>query len=470
MEYFHAIPAGQESDSGDDFDMGDQLHENSAELIQAEDTEDTLRMKAALMRGDTKTVAQLLDKGMDVETGLACGWTPLMYSVSAVHCEMTKLLLDRGASANSSKEDRTALMMCCTASATEDSIASCMELLLTRNADPNVVDRSGTSCLMMAARNGHSSVVNLLVSRGADIDLSNGEGYTALSVAVQYNRVEVVLKLLQLGADQTIRTRAGKSAALLAAELRRTQISRILSSSLGAGPDQDSREELLSRFLNSSAPSSAVSANKLSEVELLLHGLQLGHLVDVLNEHDVTWSDLVSMNEDDLQKVGIGDPSDQQKVLSTVKLMTLDQVDLDTISQLDTSTLGSEDLQNFLLGVSQQCCSLTEVLQDTIRHFPQQASQLVFSLDPKKEARALCRQLIVQASDLQKEATCLHNLLCQMADSTDAGLPGPGPGPAPRGRSLTRVAVTMLASASVLLLLCRAAGGNAGCFLSRSLH
>lgn len=41
--------------------------------------------------------------GMDVETRLAFGWTPLMYAVSVANYDLAKLLLDKGASANFSK-------------------------------------------------------------------------------------------------------------------------------------------------------------------------------------------------------------------------------------------------------------------------------------------------------------------------------------------------------------------------------
>ena len=36
----------------------------------------------------------------------------------------------------------------------------------------------------------------------------------------------------------------------------------------------------------------------------------------------------------------------------------------------------SEDLQNFLISVNQQCCYLTETIQDVISRFPRQASQV----------------------------------------------------------------------------------------------
>ncbi|MEQ2233947.1 hypothetical protein ILYODFUR_026964, partial [Ilyodon furcidens] len=118
------------------------------------------------------------------------------------------------------------------------------------------------------------------------------------------------------------------------------------------------------------------------------------------------------MEEEDFRKIGITDPVDQQKLLSAVQQMHLDKVDLDKI-QMGAEENGHEDLQNFLLSVSHQCCYLTEILQDVISRFPCQASQLILSLDPKKEAQAVCNQLVVQTKDLQKEVICLHNLLCQ---------------------------------------------------------
>lgn len=41
--------------------------------------------------------------GMDVETKLEFGWTPLMFAVNMANYDLAKLLLDRGASANFTK-------------------------------------------------------------------------------------------------------------------------------------------------------------------------------------------------------------------------------------------------------------------------------------------------------------------------------------------------------------------------------
>lgn len=46
--------------------------------------------------------------------------------------------------------------------------------------------------------------------------------------------------------------------------------------------------------------------------------------------------------------------------------------------------------------------------------------QLVFTLDPKKEAQAICNQVIIQTKDLQKEVVCLRNLLGEVRTHTHA--------------------------------------------------
>ncbi|XP_068458315.1 ankyrin repeat, SAM and basic leucine zipper domain-containing protein 1 isoform X2 [Clinocottus analis] len=470
----NSFPAGYESDaSNDEWDIGScsdkkSLHikDEDDSVPQAQDNESLL--KRAINKGDVGTVEQLLDNGMDVETRLAFGWTPLMCAVSVANYDLVKLLLDRGAGANFSKDHWTVLMASCTASDTEDKIARCVEILLSRNADPNMEDRSQMTCLMLAARDGYSKIINLLVSHGAEVNAQDGSGFTALSIAVQYGREEAVLKLLQLGADKTLRIKTGESPADLAAKSKHAQISRILASSSHIATVQafSSTEENLSKFFktNSAPLPSKESVTKLDDLELLLHGLGLGDLSDLMADNDITWSYLLTMEEKDLAKVGIRNPEDQQKVLSAVQQMHLDKVDLDAINVPGLAD-GSEDLQNFLLSVRHQCCYLTETIQDVIGRFPRHASQLVFSLDPKREAQAVSNQLVLQTRDLQREITCIRNLLCQMNGADDCcPLPQPRPG-CSRRSWLSGVAL----GAAVLLLLYKAAGEKAAPLMSRCL-
>uniref|UniRef100_H2V3Y3 Ankyrin repeat, SAM and basic leucine zipper domain containing 1 n=1 Tax=Takifugu rubripes TaxID=31033 RepID=H2V3Y3_TAKRU len=434
----NAYPAGEESDfSDDEWDIGTSYEKTPRvqDLDAVASGEgDVVTLKRAITNGDIETVTQLLDKGLDVETRLNFEWTPLMCAVNVANYNLSKLLLDRGANASFHKDHWTVLMACITASAKEDRIARCVELLLSRNADPNMVDRSRMSCLMFAAKSGYSKVINLLMSYGAEINAQDDYGYTALSIAVQHGRQEAVLKLLQLGADKTLTTKTGKSPADLAIIIKNPQMGKILASSPHVWMSQasDSMEDALSQLFmtNSEAPSAKECVKKLDEIQLLLHGLDLGYLTDIMT-------------------IGVTDPGDQQKVMNALQQMTLDKVDLNTIDQFGAADSGSEEFYNFLISVRQQCCYLTETIQDVMSRFPCHPSQIVFSLDPKKEAQAICNQLVIQTEDLQKEVICLHKLLCQLDDTEESCQPPP-----PESRSYWRMRFLSRAALSVLGATC----------------
>ncbi|XP_030641146.1 ankyrin repeat, SAM and basic leucine zipper domain-containing protein 1 [Chanos chanos] len=418
-----AFPAGDESDdSSNEWDIGYACNKGSPDSeitdssVPGNNEDSVSTLKRAINVGDVQTVQQLLDSGMDVETRLSFEWTPLMCAVHVAHCDLAKLLLDRGANANFSRDHYTVLMAACTAvSATEEKISKCVELLLTRNADPNAYDRSHMTCVMLAARDGYTHVINLLVSHGAEVNAQDVRGHTALTIAVQYGHEKAVLKLLQLGADKSVKTKAGKTAADLA--FKKPEISRILASPRDTVNNGDvlSKTEALSKFFKRNPQTASKdSISKLCDIELLLHGLNLDYLSDTILKNDVTWSDLLTMEKEDLEKIGVTDPEDQRKVLSAVQEMHLDKVELETLTKLDNIDTGSEELYNFLISLRQQCCYLTETVQDVISRFPRTSSELVLTRDPRKEAQAICAELVIQAGDLQKEVTCLKELLSKM--------------------------------------------------------
>ncbi|XP_051512794.1 ankyrin repeat, SAM and basic leucine zipper domain-containing protein 1-like [Myxocyprinus asiaticus] len=425
-EINYAFPAGDESEgSSDEWDIGysNNTKKTASEVsethLNGEDKVSTL--KRAITAGNVELVRELLDGGMDVETRLGFGWTPLMCAVHVANYELAELLLDNGASANFSRDHYTVLMAACTAtSALEEKIARCVALLLSRNADPNVSNRSSMTCLMLAARDGYCQVINLLVSHGAELNFQNDHGQSALIIAVQYGREEAVLKLLQLGADKSIRTKTGKTAADMAKIFKQLEISRILESPehIAVSGNPPSKAEALLKFLNRNPdPPSAYkeSSSKLSDIELLLHGLNLDYLSDILMENDITWSDLLTMEKEDLEKIKITDPEDQKKILCAIEQMHLDEVDLNTLAPLNNIDNGSEEFLNFLISLKQHCCYLTETVQDVISRFPRSPSEIVLTCDPKKEAQAICTEIVTQTGDLQKEMVCLKTLLGKMA-------------------------------------------------------
>ncbi|XP_066541229.1 ankyrin repeat, SAM and basic leucine zipper domain-containing protein 1 isoform X2 [Hoplias malabaricus] len=460
----HGFPAGDESEeSSDEWDIGYSSFAKTSSEVSGSSLpgdDNISALKRAITAGDVNLVQQLLDTGMDVDTRLGFGWTPLMCAVYVAHYDLAQLLLDRGASANFSRDDYTVLMAACTAdSATEDQIAKCVALLLSRNADPNIYSRSRMTCLMLAARDGYCQVINLLVSHGAELDFQDDSGATALMLAVQYGNEGAVLKLLQLGADKSIKSKAGKTAADLAQELKHPQIYRILSSS-GDFPDNSgklSKAETVFKFLkrNPDPPSGLESSAKLCDIELLLHGLNLEYLTDVMMDNDITWSYLLTMEKEDLEKIGVIDPEDQKKVLNAIQEMHLDRVDVDTLTRLDNIESGSEELYNFLISLRQQCCYLTETVQDVISRFPRSPSELVLTWDPKKEAQAICTELVAQTADLQKELTCLRDLLSKMDPPEYTFQPSLPKSPVSKRRRVLKNLTLSVLGAGLLLLLSR---------------
>ncbi|KAK2096494.1 Ankyrin repeat, SAM and basic leucine zipper domain-containing protein 1 [Saguinus oedipus] len=105
------------------------------------------KFKKALTTGDVSLVLELLDS--DVQKGIISvdatfryGWTPLMYAASVANAELVRVLLDRGANASFEKDKQTILITACSAHGSEEQILKCVELLLSRNADPNAACRA----------------------------------------------------------------------------------------------------------------------------------------------------------------------------------------------------------------------------------------------------------------------------------------------------------------------------------------
>ncbi|MGH0158134.1 UNVERIFIED_CONTAM: hypothetical protein FKN15_035099 [Acipenser sinensis] len=252
-------------------------------------------------------------------------------------------------------------MAACTASAPEEKIAKCVELLLSRNADPNV---SNNPDGLAATRKTEIGCKN----QGVWNNLEFHHLWTflmALMYAVQYGREGAVLKLIELGAGITTKTKEGMMAADIAKMYRHSQISAILASpqSQSGKPEPLSKEETLFKFFKRDpepTPDPSESCCKfVGDMELLLHGLKLEHLTETM-------------------LIGITNPEDQKTVLTAIKDMQLDKVELDQLTEL-----GNFD----------------------------HSSELVLDWDPKMQSQSICDELVEQIGDLHKEATCLSNLL-----------------------------------------------------------
>ncbi|KAF4020082.1 hypothetical protein G4228_012202 [Cervus hanglu yarkandensis] len=178
---------GESSESEDDgWEIGylDRTAQKLKGPLPVEERQETF--KKALTTGNISLVEELLDSGISVDTSFQYGWTSLMYAASVSNVELVRVLLDRGANASFDKDKQTVLITACSARGSEEKILKCVELLLSRNADPNVACRRRMTPIMYAARDGRPQVAALLVARGADVNAQDENGYTEREITLRH--------------------------------------------------------------------------------------------------------------------------------------------------------------------------------------------------------------------------------------------------------------------------------------------
>ncbi len=91
-------------------------------------------------------------------------------------------------------------------------------LLLSREADPGVINRYGATPLTEAVRIANANMVRMLLEAGADPGATNEDGQTALMLAASTGIVEIAQRLLDAGAEvNAVEEWRGQSALIWAA-------------------------------------------------------------------------------------------------------------------------------------------------------------------------------------------------------------------------------------------------------------
>lgn len=151
----------------------------------------------------------LIDAGADVNyrsrTGyidgnLTIGETPLSIAVKSKNVELVEFLLAAGANPNTlihEGADRAGLTYLHLAVGSLE----ILEILLSKNINPNAKAVNGDRPLHDAAIGGHKEAIDLLLKRGARIDAKNRIGDTPLHAAASCNQKQSVIILLEKGAQ-----------------------------------------------------------------------------------------------------------------------------------------------------------------------------------------------------------------------------------------------------------------------------
>ena len=127
------------------------------------------------------------------------------------------------------KTGRTALI-----AATAEGCSEVVTVLLSREADPNLVDNQGRTALTYAVESGRKDLIHALLQKGATVNARDNEGKTALIYAVIAVRLDLIRQLLLEPADVNFRDNESQTPLMYAAASGSEQIVQTL---LDAGAD-----------------------------------------------------------------------------------------------------------------------------------------------------------------------------------------------------------------------------------------
>ncbi|XP_043319046.1 ankyrin repeat, SAM and basic leucine zipper domain-containing protein 1 isoform X2 [Cervus canadensis] len=396
---------GESSESEDDgWEIGylDRTAQKLKGPLPVEERQETF--KKALTTGNISLVEELLDSGISVDTSFQYGWTSLMYAASVSNVELVRVLLDRGANASFDKDKQTVLITACSARGSEEKILKCVELLLSRNADPNVACRRRMTPIMYAARDGRPQ---------------------ALTWAARQGHKNVVLKLLELGANKMIQTKDGKTPSEIAKRNKHLEIFNLLSltlNSLEGKFHQITKEESICKLLRTDSDKEKdhlfSSYTAFGDLELFLHGLGLEHMTDLLKEREITLRHLLTMRKDELAKNGITS-RDQQKIMAALKELEVEEIKFGELPEVAKLEISGDEFLNFLLKLNKQCGHLITAVQNIITELPVNSHKIVLEWASPRNFTSVCEELVSNVEDLSEEVCKLKDLIQKLQNERE---------------------------------------------------
>ncbi len=161
------------------------------------DNDDISDMLHAIEEGDVETIKMLLDNGMDINTPLYKGRTPLIEAAHLQQTDVLTYLANRGAEVNIIAEDGYTAML----EAAEHGPLAHVKLLAQQNADINQTLNGDFSPLMFAIDHGHEDIALYLINQEADITGTFQRGRPLLVQSAHHQASRIVKALVEAGAD-----------------------------------------------------------------------------------------------------------------------------------------------------------------------------------------------------------------------------------------------------------------------------
>ncbi|VDB87460.1 unnamed protein product [Peniophora sp. CBMAI 1063] len=204
------------------------LCDDTVPHISFRDQRSALHLAAG--NGQVNVVAELLDRGADVDARDRLGHTALHYAAHRVQVAVMLLLLDRGASIDATPAVNYLTPLACVvwrrhraaarlllalgaiitaphtsrvavfyAAASVGDVATA-QAMIRLGVDVNSIDDLGKSALHRAAGGGNYKMVETLLEYGVNVNARSWRGNTPLALAMRGGFVEVVRLLLEAGA------------------------------------------------------------------------------------------------------------------------------------------------------------------------------------------------------------------------------------------------------------------------------
>jgi ankyrin repeat protein len=126
------------------------------------------------------TTALIQDKQAPINLADTNGYTALANAVSRGHLDITRLLIDSGASVKTLTGEKNTILMLSVLSRNK----KVTELLLTRDIDINAKNIAGDTALMLAAASGFQETVKSLIWAGANPQIRNLVDQNAYQIAI----------------------------------------------------------------------------------------------------------------------------------------------------------------------------------------------------------------------------------------------------------------------------------------------
>lgn len=223
-------------------------------------------------RGDTESLKNELEAGLDVNTKDSAGITMLHYATAAGHLGVTQLLMASRADIELKNNDgNTPLML-----ASGNSRFFIVKELLAHSAKANVKNKRGNAAIHLATYFGHDAVASELIKSGANINLTSRQRVTAMEIAMNLKRNSMVKLLSEAGAKWSQRRRALNEILISMASTGESEIVRYL---LKEGADPRQEENGVTALL---------AAAKMAEPKLLELLISAGAEVNWSNENGLT--------------------------------------------------------------------------------------------------------------------------------------------------------------------------------------